>query len=128
MNHTGNGGFRSAVAAAEAALLLVPLLPPRALVGADRLVVAGHPDQLVALLVDEQLALRALEALPAQAPDPVTAERAEGPLRFEKERGRRVNMNTLLIILHRCSFDFCQTGKLCGSVLTSFWRRRPDLD
>ena len=86
MNHTGNGGFRSAVAAAEAALLLVPLLPPRALVGADRLVVAGHPDQLVALLVDEQLALRALEALPAQAPDPVPAERAEGPLRFEKER------------------------------------------
>ena len=85
---TGNGGFRSAVAAAEAALLLVPLLPPRALVGADRLVVAGHPDQLVALLVDEQLALRALEALPAQAPDPVPAERAEGPLRFEKERGR----------------------------------------
>ena len=86
MNHTGNGGFGSAVAAAEAALLLVPLLPPRALVGADRLVVAGHPDQLVALLVDEQLALRALEALPAQAPDPVPAERAEGPLRFEKER------------------------------------------
>ena len=127
MKLTGNGGFRSAVAAAEAALLLVPLLPPRALVGADRLVVAGHPDQLVALLVDEQLALRALEALPAQAPDPVPAERAEGPLRFEKERGRRVN--TLLIILHRCSFDFRQTGKLCGgSVLTSFWRRRPDLD
>ena len=85
---TGNGRLWSAVAAADAALLLVlpVLLPPRALVGADRLGVAVDPDELVALLVDEQLALRALEALPAQAPDAVVAERAEGPLEANRER------------------------------------------
>lgn len=87
MQLTGNGRLRRAVAAADAALLLVPLpLPPRALVRADRLGVAVDPDQFVALLVDEQLALRALEALPAQAPDAVVAERAEGPLRIEQEK------------------------------------------
>ena len=83
---TGNGRLWSAVAAADAALLLVLLLPPRALVRADRLGVAVDPDELVALLVDEQLALRALEALPAQAPDAVVAERAEGPLEANRER------------------------------------------
>ena len=88
MQLTGNGRLRRAVAAADAALLLVlpNLLPPGALVGADRLGVAVDPDELVALLVDEQLALRALEALPAQAPDAVVAERAEGPLRIEQEK------------------------------------------
>ena len=43
--------------------------------------VAGDADQLVALLVDEQLALGALEALPAQAPDAVVTVRAVGALR-----------------------------------------------
>ena len=68
--------------------MLPVLLPPGALVGADRLGVAVDPDELVALLVDEQLALRALEALPAQAPDAVVAERAEGPLRWGDSRNR----------------------------------------
>ena len=80
MQLTDNGGFWSAVAADNAALLLVLLLPPRALVRAVRLGVAVDSDQLVALLVDEQLALRALEALPAEAPDAVVAKGAKSPL------------------------------------------------
>ena len=38
--------------------------------------VAGHADQLVALLVHEELALGALESLPAEAPDAVVTVRA----------------------------------------------------
>ena len=40
--------------------------------------IAHHPAKLVALLVDEQPALDALEALPAKAPDPVMAVGAGG--------------------------------------------------
>ena len=40
--------------------------------------IAHHPAELVALLVDEQPALDALEPLPAKAPDPVMAVGAGG--------------------------------------------------
>lgn len=49
----------------------------------DRLnmfVCARYADQLVALLVHQQLALDALEALPAKAPDAVMAECTESSL------------------------------------------------
>lgn len=42
--------------------------------------IARHLLQLVTLLVDEELALRTLEALPPQPPDAVLAELAEGSL------------------------------------------------
>ena len=42
--------------------------------------VTGHPDELVTFLVDEELALGALEALAAQAPDAVVAVGTERSL------------------------------------------------
>lgn len=54
--------------------------------GLDVLVGARQLNQLVALFVHQQLALDALEALPAQAPDAVMAESAEGPLQNVQAR------------------------------------------
>ncbi len=74
---SSDGRLRRAVSAPDAARL------PRVhrLVLADHLGVTLHPDQLVTLLVDEQFALRALEALAAQAPDAVVAKGAGGALK-----------------------------------------------
>ena len=55
--------------------------------------VAGHADQLVALLVHEQLALGALEALPAQSPDAVVTVRAVRPLEIKKKKAHQRGRN-----------------------------------
>lgn len=52
--------------------------------GVDVLVGTRLLDQLVAFLMDQELALDALEALPAQAPDTVLAEGTEGALELKK--------------------------------------------
>ena len=63
--------LRRHVLAAVVAVVAVP--EPADLAGVARLAA-----QLVTLLVDQQLALDALEPLPAEAPDPVGAVGAEG--------------------------------------------------
>lgn len=47
---------------------------------------ARLPHHFVTLFVHEQLALDAFESLPPEAPDPILAERAKGPLRSNRRR------------------------------------------